>query len=96
MCNRDDHPTLIEQPRRNREAPGQPITRRLAPPLITEADALFLLHITKIELGRLRARRRGPRPIRRPEGWFYSADRIDRLAALPRPRRMFAILYSSY
>jgi hypothetical protein len=96
MCNRDDHPTLVEQLRRNRDAPGKPITRRLTPPLMTEADTALLLDITETALRHWRTRRRGPQPIRRSEGWFYNADRIDRLAAMPRGRRMFVISYSSH
>lgn len=96
MCSRDDHPTLVEQPRRNRDAPRQPSTRRLTPPLTTEADTAVLLDITETALRRLRMRRRGPQPIRRSDGWFYNADRIERLAAMPQGRRMFVIWYSSH
>jgi hypothetical protein len=96
MINRDDHPTLVDQPRRNRDAPGQPITRRLTPPLMTEADTAVLLDVTETSLRHWRTRRRGPQPIRRSAGWFYNADRIDRLAAMPRGRRMFVISYSSH
>lgn len=96
MCSQNDHPPLVEQPRRNRAASDQPLARRVAPRLVTEAEASVILGVTENALRRLRASRRGPQPIRHSGGWFYSADRIERLAAIPLPRRMFAISYSSY
>lgn len=86
----DDRP-LKPQPRRVYGA-RQPGKCRTSPArYVTAEEAAALLGVSTYALSLWRGRGAGPGLKPSPDGWRYDARVIERLAALPYDRRMFAI-----
>jgi hypothetical protein len=87
----EDHVELVDQPKRLSIQSRPAIVRCLGGRFITAAQTAALLEVTEGVLWRWRVLGQGPQPVLRPEGRLYAAERIKRLAAMPRERHMLAI-----
>lgn len=90
--NKDDEgPKLVEQPCRRAAADRPAFIANDASRFLTVAETAALLEVTEDVLFRWRVWGRGPQLVPRPEGWRYSAIRVEEFAALPPWRRMLTI-----